>query len=256
MPDATTILILATFLLAGTVKGVIGLGLPSVSLALLTVATDLPTAMALLLVPSFVTNLWQALTGGNARLILQRLWPFLLLATVTIWIGASALTRVNLSLLSALLGALLMAYAGASLGGLRLSISSRQELWVGPLVGLANGVLTGMTGSFVVPGVMFLQAIGLAREVLIQAMGMLFALSTLALAIALQRNALLTAEHGILSISGSDAEFPHSCSVNCFSSRCFCWAYTLLPTHRLTSGDRHVAFSRVRASDSTARYAG
>jgi uncharacterized membrane protein YfcA len=179
MPDATTILILATFLLAGTVKGVIGLGLPSVSLALLTVATDLPTAMALLLVPSFVTNLWQALTGGNARLILQRLWPFLLLATVTIWIGASALTRVNLSLLSALLGAL---------GGLRLSISSRQELWVGPLVGLANGVLTGMTGSFVVPGVMFLQAIGLAREVLIQAMGMLFALSTLALAIALQRN--------------------------------------------------------------------
>jgi len=201
MPDATTILILATFLIAGTVKGVIGLGLPTVSLALLTVAIDLPTAMALLLVPSFVTNLWQALTGGNARLILQRLWPFLLLATVTIWIGASALTRVNLSLLSALLGALLMAYAGASLGGLRLTVSSRQELWVGPLVGLVNGVLTGMTGSFVVPGVMFLQAIGLTREVLIQAMGMLFALSTLALAIALQRNALLTAEQGVLSFS-------------------------------------------------------
>lgn len=200
MLDATTILILATFLIAGTVKGVIGLGLPTVSLALLTVAIDLPTAMALLLVPSFVTNLWQALAGGNTRLILQRLWPFLLLATVTIWIGAGALTRVNLSFLSALLGALLMAYAGANLGGLRLTISPRQELWAGPLVGIVNGVLTGMTGSFVVPGVMFLQAIGLAREVLIQAMGMLFALSTLALALALQRNALLTVEHGILSV--------------------------------------------------------
>jgi len=201
MLDATTILILATFLIAGTVKGVIGLGLPTVSLALLTVAIDLPTAMALLLVPSFVTNLWQALAGGNTRLILQRLWPFLLLATVTIWIGAGALTRVNLSFLSALLGALLMAYAGANLGGLRLTISPRQELWAGPLVGIVNGVLTGMTGSFVVPGVMFLQAIGLAREVLIQAMGMLFSLSTLALAIALQRNDLLTAEHGVLSIT-------------------------------------------------------
>ena len=201
MPDAITIFIIVTFLIAGTVKGVIGLGLPTVSLALLTVAIDLPTAMTLLLVPSFVTNLWQALVGGNTRLILQRLWPFLLLATVTIWIGASALTRVNLSLLSALLGALLVAYAGANLGGLRLTISPRQELWAGPLIGLVNGVLTGMTGSFVVPGVMFLQAIGLAREVLIQAMGMLFALSTLALAIALQRNALLTAEHGVLSIA-------------------------------------------------------
>jgi len=198
--DATTLLVIVTFLIAGTVKGVIGLGLPTVSLALLTVAIDLPTAMALLLAPSFVTNLWQALVGGNARLILQRLWPFLLLATVTIWIGASALNRVNLSLLSALLGALLMAYAGANLGGLRLTISPRHELWTGPLAGLVNGVLTGMTGSFVVPGVMFLQAIGLAREVLIQAMGMLFALSTLALALALQRNALLTIEHGVLSV--------------------------------------------------------
>ena len=88
MFDTTTILIVVTFLIAGTVKGVIGLGLPTVSLALLTVAIDLPTAMALLLLPSFVTNLWQALAGGHARLILQRLWPFLLLATVTVWIGA------------------------------------------------------------------------------------------------------------------------------------------------------------------------
>jgi len=199
MLDATTILIIVTFLIAGTVKGVIGLGLPTVSLALLTVAIDLPTAMALLLLPSFVTNLWQALVGGNCRLILQRLWPFLLLATVTVWIGASALTRIDLALLSALLGALLMAYAGANLAGLRITISPQREQWAGPLLGLVNGILTGMTGSFVVPGVMFLQAIGLARDVLIQAMGILFALSTLALAIALQRNALLTLEQGILS---------------------------------------------------------
>jgi uncharacterized membrane protein YfcA len=199
MLDATTILIMVTFLLAGLVKGVIGLGLPTVSLALLTVAIDLPTAMALLLLPSFVTNLWQALTGGNTRLVLRRLWPFLLLATVTVWIGAGALTRVDPALLSPFLGILLVIYAAANLGGLRVTISPRREVWVGPLMGLVNGMLTGMTGSFVVPGVMFLQSIGLSREVLIQAMGMLFALSTLALAIALQRNALLTTEHWVLS---------------------------------------------------------
>jgi len=199
MLDATTILVIVTFLLAGLVKGIIGLGLPTVSLALLTVAIDLPTAMALLLLPSFVTNLWQALTGSNTRLVLQRLWPFLLLATATVWIGAGALTRVNPALLSAFLGILLVIYAGANLGGLRLAISPQHEVWVGPLVGLVNGVLTGMTGSFVVPGVMFLQALGLSREVLMQAMGMLFALSTLALAIALQNNDLLTIEHGVLS---------------------------------------------------------
>ena len=66
-------------------------------------------------------------------------------------------------------------------------------------IGSANGVLTGMTGSSVVPGVMFLQAIGLPRDVLIQAMGMLFAASMLALAAALQQANFFTVEHGILS---------------------------------------------------------
>jgi len=200
MLDAFTILAIGgTFLLAGTVKGVIGLGLPTVSLALLTVAIDLPSAMALLLVPSFVTNLWQAVVGGNGRAILRRLWPFLLMATVTVWLGATALTRVDLSLLSALLGVLLVVYATANLAGFRFTITVPQEAWVGPLVGSANGILTGMTGSFVVPGVLFLQAIGLPRDRLIQAMGMLFTASTLALAVALQGNDLLTIELGKFS---------------------------------------------------------
>lgn len=195
----TLIAIAATFLLAGTVKGVIGLGLPSVSLGLLAAAFDLTTAMALLIVPSLVTNLWQAVVGGHGRAILRRIWPFLLMATATVWLGAMALTRVNLSLLSGLLGALLVAYATLSLAGVRIAIPAQRETWAGPLFGAANGILTGMTGSFVVPGVMFLQAIGLSRNMLVQAMGMLFTVSTVALALALQGNSLLTPELSVVS---------------------------------------------------------
>ena len=197
MFDSFTILaIVGTFLIAGTVKGVIGLGLPTVSLAIITVVIDLPHAMALLLVPSFITNLWQAVVGGNGGVIVRRIWPFLLMATVTVWLGATALTRIDLSLLSALLGALLVVYSAVNLAGLRFRISMCQEAWIGPLIGSANGILTGMTGSFVVPGVLYLQAIGLSRDMLIQAMGMLFTASTLALAFALQGNDLLTIELG------------------------------------------------------------
>ena len=200
MLDTNVIVVVAgTFLFAGMVKGVIGLGLPAVSLAVLTVAFDLPTAMSLLLVPSFVTNLWQALVGGHGKAILLRLWPFLIMATVTVWVGALALTRMDLRLLTALLGVLLAIYSLVSLRGIQLAIPARHETWVGPLVGAANGVLTGMTGSSVVPGVMFLQAIGLSRDMLIQAMGILFATSALALAVALQKANILTVEHGILS---------------------------------------------------------
>lgn len=200
MPDPITLAaVAATFLLAGAVKGVIGLGLPTVSLAIMTVLIDLPSAMALLLVPSFVTNLWQAVTGGHGLVTLRRIWPFIVTATVTVWLGAAALTRIDLDLLSALLGALLIVYSAASLAGLRVEVGKKQETWAAPLAGTINGVLTGMTGSFVMPGVLYLQALRLPRDVLIQAMGILFTASTLALGLALQGNGLLSGELGRMS---------------------------------------------------------
>lgn len=191
--------ILVTFFLAGTVKGVIGLGLPAISIGILTAIFDLTTAMALILVPAFITNIWQAAVGGNSREILARIWLFLVMATVTVWIGALALSRVDLSLLSALLGCLLIIYAVLDIAGIRLSLNTRQAVWAGPVLGAANGILTGMTGTFTVPGVLFLQAIGLPRDQLIQAMGMLFTASTVALALALQGNNFLTPELAALS---------------------------------------------------------
>ena len=186
--------VIATFVLAGLVKGIIGLGLPTVSLAALTVIIDMPTAMAVLLVPSFVTNLWQAAVGGHGLAILGRIWPFLLPATLTVWLGAEALTRLDPPYLAALLGLLLVIYGAAGLADLRLAVPPRHEAWAGPLTGAANGLLTGMTGSFVVPGVMYLQGLGLSRDQLVQAMGITFTASTLALGLALRGNALLSLE--------------------------------------------------------------
>ena len=88
----------AVFLLAGTVKGVIGLGLPTVSLGLLVLVTDLPGAMALMLAPSFVTNVWQGCVGGNLLALLRRLWPFLLPATLLIGLSGLAIVSADLSL--------------------------------------------------------------------------------------------------------------------------------------------------------------
>lgn len=195
------IAIAGTFLLAGGVKGVIGLGLPTVSLGLLTAVLDLPSAMALMVVPSLITNIWQAVAGGGVFRLARRLWPFLLLATLTIAFGGLAFAHVNLQLLSLLLGALLIAYATLNLLGVRIQLNPTQERWAGPAFGISNGVLTGMTGSFVVPGVMYLQAIGLPRDQLVQAMGLLFTLSTLGVAAALQGNQLWTANLGLVSLA-------------------------------------------------------
>lgn len=202
MTDPVTIsLIAATFLMAGCVKGVIGLGLPTISLAVLTATIGLHPAMGLMLAPSLVTNVWQAVVGGNGKAIIARIWPFLTMATVGVWFGAWFLTRVEVSVLSALLGALLIAYALVGLGGVRFTVPESRERWVGPIIGAVNGVLTGMTGSFAVPGIPYLQALGLPRDRLVQAMGMLFTASTLALAVSLGGKQLLSAELGLISVA-------------------------------------------------------
>lgn len=200
MFDTITLSTIAvTFLLAGAVKGIIGLGLPVVSLGVLAALLDLPTAMTLLIVPSFVTNLYQASVGGHLIAIFQRIWLFLVTAMATVWLGAAALTTIDLEYLTALLGLLLATYGMLNLIGFRPVILTRHEKWMGPAFGLANGILTGMTGSFMVPGVMYLQGIGLSRNELVQAMGMLFTASTVALALALGTNAILSLELSAVS---------------------------------------------------------
>lgn len=188
-----------TFLLAGFVKGVIGLGLPTVSLALLTVTVGLKTGMVLLIVPSFMTNVWQGLSGGALAAILKRLWPFLGATCVGTWFGVKGLAAFDASLLAALLGVLLCIYAGLNLKRPWRPDIGHQEIWLGPLAGTVTGGLTGLTGSFVVPGVMYLQALALPRETLIQTMGVAFTVSTVALAVALNDQRLISQDLGALS---------------------------------------------------------
>ncbi len=75
--------------------------------------------------------------------------------------------------------------------------------WERPLsvpLGAINGMLTGMTGSFMVPSVLFMQAIGFERDMLVQAMGVFFAISTIILAASLGKNSLISVEHLRLSV--------------------------------------------------------
>ena len=124
---ATAFAIFSAILLAGLLKGIIGVGFQTVGIAFLTVITNLPNAISLLLIPSLVTNLWQAGAGGELFTILIRLWPLIITASMMVWFGSIALTSVSLSYLSALLGVLLIIYSAFSLFGLRFEIKTKNE---------------------------------------------------------------------------------------------------------------------------------
>src|SRR5450759_881164 len=76
------------FLLAGLVKGVIGLGLPTVAIGLLGLLMTPAQAAAILVVPSLVTNIWQFVAGGELLALVRRMWPMLAGIALGTWIGA------------------------------------------------------------------------------------------------------------------------------------------------------------------------
>jgi uncharacterized membrane protein YfcA len=181
-------LLTLTFLAAGMVKGVTGMGLPTVAMGLLGTVMPPVVAAAILVIPSFVTNAWQLLAGPSTAQLLRRLWPMMLGIVAGTVGGAALLVRVDPKWSGLALGIALMVYAGYALISPHLSVPSRVEPWLSPIVGLVTGAITGATGVFVMPAVPYLQSLRFERDELVQALGLSFTVSTVALAVGLLAN--------------------------------------------------------------------
>src|SRR6476646_4608379 len=175
----------STFMLAGFVKGVIGLGLPTVAMGLLAIVMTPAQAASLLVVPSLLTNVWQA-TGPVLVPLLRRLWPMLLGICLGTWLGGGFLTADDGTRASVGLGVVLALYGVLGLTSLEFFLPPSLEPWLSPLIGVATGLVTAATGVYMIPSAPYLQAIGLS-----------FTVSTLALAATLvQVGALQTSVAG------------------------------------------------------------
>lgn len=205
MPEVTLIVVLATFafVLAGLVKGVIGMGLPSISVGLISLVLSPAEAVALMLVPSLVTNLWQGLAGPHLATIVRRLWPTMIGLCAGTWLagvtGLALLTPEAASRGRIALGATLVVYAALGLFNVRFRLRSGTEFWLGPVVGVATGVLSAATGVYMIPAVPYYQAIGLEKDALVQTQGVSYAVSTFALAVLLMSNSVLHGANAALS---------------------------------------------------------
>src|ERR1700726_2927101 len=127
------------------------------------------------------------------RDIVRRLWPLMLGTVVGIWLNAGMLTGPSARYGSIVLGALLVIYAIVSLSKFSFTVARRDEKWVGGVVGVMTGVVSAATGVQVIASMPFMQAIGMEKDELVQALGVFFTVATLALAFSLSTAGVLTA---------------------------------------------------------------
>jgi uncharacterized protein len=181
MPEFAALAIAAIFTLAGFVKGVLGLGLPTISMGLLAVVMAPGQAAAMLVVPSLATNFWQMVAGPHFASLVKRLGSMMACSCIGTWLGAGWLTGPHAHYGAIALGLSLIVYAILSLSAVRFAVPRHWEIWLGPVVGLLTGLITAATGVFVIPAIVYMQGIGLEKEELVQALGLSFTVSTVAL---------------------------------------------------------------------------
>ena len=188
MDSSQLLVVTVVFLVAGSVKGVTGMGLPTVAMSLLGLWMPPVQAATLLVVPSLATNVAQC-RGPHLRALARRLWPgWVAIAIVTV-VAPGFGGAVSAEAARGSLGTVLLAYGAWGLWRPRLPDLSSRSRWLSAPAGALTGAVTALTAVFVVPWVPYLQSLRLHKDEMVQALGLSFTVATLALAARVQASA-------------------------------------------------------------------
>ncbi len=174
MTEVQILVTAVAFVIAGIAKGAVGIGLPPIAVGLMTLAVPLEDALAIMTIPTLVTNIWQAAYGQGLLRLFRRFWTLALTATITLILVAATLDKLGSAQASAWLGVMLVLYSTIVLLAWRPRVSRQAERWMNPLMGIASGAVAGFTGIAAVPFLPYMQSLDIDKDDLVQALGILF----------------------------------------------------------------------------------
>jgi len=188
----------AIMALGGFVKGAVGFALPMIAVSGLGSLMSAQETVAVLILPAFVSNIWQALRQGVGPAVtsFRRYWRLNLILVLVIALVAQAVPHLSSDTLFVLLGVLVTAAAALQLAGWQPRAPDghrpRQRLEVA--TGLVGGVTGGLAGVWGPPVVLFLVALGTPKVEQIRAQGLTFLLGSIVLVAAHLKSGLLDAQ--------------------------------------------------------------
>lgn len=174
MPIETYLLIAAcAFLFAGTIKGLIGLGLPTTVLGILAQFADPRQAIALLLLPILLSNLWQIYRGKMLAGTFKKLWPFCVTMCVLIYISTQFAATFSTGLLTLIVGVVIVVFVVTNVFVKSLQISEKRDRAYQVGLGSVAGIMGGITSLWAPPVVMYLFSKNLSKDEFVASVGLL-----------------------------------------------------------------------------------
>jgi len=188
------------YVLAGLVKGTIGIGLPTAGVSLTAQFTDVRTAITLALMPMLLTNVWQVFRSRQDTHKTRRFWPLLVFMLLSIAVFAYAASSVPINAATLLLGFSVLLFAAVSLVKEIPQVPQRHDKKLQVVSGIVSGFMGGITGVWAPPMVMYMSAARVDKATFVATMGVLLMCGSAVLCLAYGSVGLLTKGQAIASL--------------------------------------------------------
>ena len=202
--DVLTIVILAIgFAVGGLAKGIFGLGMPFLALPVLVTVLPYQTAVALFLVPNFTANFQQAIRKGSWRANLKRFLWLIIPMLIIIPFAVQVLVRIDQQTGLLILGLISLIFVFSQIQPVKLTLQAAAEKVWNPVVGVAAGVLCGLSGLYGPVLIVYLLALRIPKDEFVSALALMYFLGSFALYGSLAFAEVLTLEVAAVSAVGA-----------------------------------------------------
>ncbi len=189
------IFVLAVAVFAGFVKGVVGFALPMILISGMTLVLPPEQALAALILPTLLMNLWQALRQGvgTALHTVREFVLFLTCLVVMLVLSAQLVRVLDPRVLYVLIGGPVVVFSVIQLAGWTPKLAGRSAA-LDAMIGGFAGFIGGLSGVWGPPTVAYLTAVNTPKRDQMRAQGVIYATGALALAGAHLQTGVLRAE--------------------------------------------------------------
>jgi len=199
MSEVILVVIVATYFIAGLIKGTLGIGFPTAAIALTATVVDARTAIATVVIPMCLINAWQIFRSGHLKEVVVRNWRLMTIMVMAIAVFSVVSITVPIRSLTFMLGMVTSSFAILSLWRSPPKLPERFDNLAQVLTGLISGVMGGLAGIWAPPIIVYLSSRRVSNDEFVQTVGALLFIGSTVLLIGYIRNGMVHSGNALFS---------------------------------------------------------